>query len=101
MNSEYAIREEEGLFALYLVRESRDLWIDNFPSREAAEEYQMKHQKEGERFDGIASDFWKWAYQWVAQKAEETGFEESYIRQAIGGLGGGPASKSCSYPPSY
>jgi len=86
MNPEYAIREEEGMFVLYLIRESRDLWIDNFPSREAAEEYQLMHQKEGERFDGIASDFCKWASQWVAQKAEEMGLEESYIRQAIGGL---------------
>ena len=85
MNPQYAIREEMGMFVLYLIREPRDLWIDRFPSREAAEEYQMKDQNETERFDGIASDFCRWVHQWVAQKAAETGLEESYIREAIGG----------------
>ena len=75
----YELREEDGQLALYYVGEGRDLWVDYFPSREAAEEY----QEEMETFNGIGADFLKWACQWVRQKAEETGLARSYIREAI------------------
>lgn len=83
--AQYAIREEEGKYVLYYLREPRDLFIDAFPSRQAAEEYQKQHREELERSDNITTDFRKWVDQWIVQKASETGLEESYIKEVVSG----------------